>query len=89
MTLSKISLEWFRGEESEKDKKDFELVLRHSTRLLTRLDEIIDHKLSAIETTENRKETYENPAYPYLQAHLNGRRAALNELKQLLSFINS
>ena len=83
---SKLPLEWSKHL-PEKERKDFEDAVRHSTLVLGRLDSLIAERLEGIEQTELSKSTYENPAYAYWQAHINGRKAALKELRQLLSFM--
>lgn len=83
---SKLPLEWSKHLPA-KDRKDFEAAVRHSTLVLGRLDELIQDRLDSIDQTESNRDTYENPAYGYMQAHLNGRKAALKDLKQLLAFL--
>ena len=67
-----------------KDKKDFEDQLAHSNNVLARLKTIIEDKEKSIDRAEFSVSSYESPGWSHKQAYLNGRRAELAELKQLL-----
>lgn len=79
---SKISLEWYRGL-SGKDKDDLHGILVANTQLFRALSEIIKMKIAALQTEESRLEHY-SEGYPYKQAFLNGRKAALTDILQIL-----
>lgn len=81
-----LSLEWTKGT-SGKEKDDLEATIRHSVIVLSRLQGIIDDKLDSLERLEVDSTTYENPAYAYTQAHVNGKRASLLEIRRLLDFL--
>lgn len=81
-----ISLEWTKGLE-DKEKARMEELVRHSTILLSQLKYIIDDKLDVLERREVDFTTYENPAYPMVQGHINGKRASLLEIRRLLDFL--
>lgn len=81
-----LPLEWLKGLEG-KEKDDMEVVVRHSTIVLQKLLNIVDDKLDVLERKEVDASTYKNPAYAYEQAHINGKRASLLELRRLLEFI--
>lgn len=82
----RLSLEWTKGLEG-KEKESMEEVVRHSTMVLQRLLNIVDDKLAVLERKESDFSTYENPAYPIIQGHINGKRASLEEIRRLLEFI--
>lgn len=69
-------------------RKDFEALLRNSVTLLSRLTQIINEKEQTLTKEELSLESYRDASWPYLQAHINGRKAELKELRELLSFIN-
>lgn len=83
-----LSLEWTKGLEG-KDKTDMQETIRHSTIVLTQLIRVIDDKLDSIDRVEVDIHTYEDPAYAYKQAHINGKRASLEEIRRLLDFLES
>ncbi len=81
-------LEWTEHLQNNKTaKEDLELAVRNSTVALTRLLEILEKKKSFVEKTESNITQYEHPSWSHKQAHLNGRRASLDEIINLLQFI--
>jgi hypothetical protein len=85
--LSKLPLTWTKHLREPTQRENFEAVLRNSTLALTRLHQIITEKEESLSSTEASLETYKDAGWPYLQAHINGRKAELKELKALLDFI--
>lgn len=83
-----LSLEWTKGL-SGTDKVRMQESVRHDTLVLTQLLNIIDDKLDGLERKEVEFTTYENPAYPMVQGHINGKRASLLEIRRLLEFLES
>lgn len=81
---AKLSTEWLRG---LKDKS-LEDAIRHDTLVLGRLKDILDQKLSELSRGEIATSSYENPAWAFKQAHANGRKAGLTEIRNLLSFLD-
>lgn len=65
-------------------KASFEDYLGNNSRLLTRLKDIIEDKDKALSKTELSMSSYDSIGWSHKQAHINGRRAELAELKQLL-----
>lgn len=82
-----IAIDWIKNL-PEKEREEFETTLRHSTTVLTRLQEIVTEKIEAIEREENSTVVYESPSWAYKQAHLNGERSGLTKIKNLLSFLD-
>lgn len=72
----------------EKERKDFEDVLRNSTYVLTRLQDILNTKVDTLDRKEVDLTAYENPSWAYQQAHLNGKRSGLLEALRLLEFLD-
>lgn len=84
-----LSVEWTKHLKTQEEKDKFASLVVNNRLLLSRLLEIIDDKLDAIERTECNQETYQNPAYASWQAHANGRRASLKDVRRLLEFLES
>jgi hypothetical protein len=83
----KVSSEWFRHLPEDEQKEFIEQVIA-SRRVLARLTALLNEKEANLDRGEASKETYENAGYPFWQAHVNGRRAELKELRQLLAFLD-
>lgn len=84
-----LSTDWTKHLKTDKERKDFAALVVNSRTLLGRLLELIDEKLDSIERAEISQQTYENPAYASWQAHQNGRRAALSDIRRLLEFLEA
>lgn len=66
------------------DEKDsFESYIKNNQRLLDRLKEIISQKQMTLMAKEFNINSYETPSWPCVQAHINGRMEAFEEIKQL------
>lgn len=84
-----LSVEWSKHLKTEAERKEFEASVRHDTLVLGRLVEILEEKLSALDREETTPSSYENPAWGYKQAHMNGNRYGLTQVLNLLSFLKS
>lgn len=60
------------------------LLNTHADPVFKRLRDIIDQELTALDRKEITSNSYDNAAWPYLQAHRNGQRQTLQFLKDLL-----
>lgn len=69
------------------EKEDFEKLIGYSTRVLSRVKQMIEIRERDILSLETKQEEYHNPSWAYKQAHLNGRKAELKELKELFNFL--
>lgn len=78
-----IPLVWVSHLKTPKDKEEFKQACVSSI-ALRRLADIIRQKLEAIESGETN---YDTASWAYRQAHYNGKREALKEIDQLLSFV--
>jgi hypothetical protein len=87
--LSKLPLVWTKHIKEPEKREDFEKLLRNSTTVLSRLQDILQEKEASLTSAEQSPETYRAAGYPYLQAHMNGRRAELREIQALLNFIGN
>jgi hypothetical protein len=80
-----IPIQWTANIANDpKAKQSFEETLRNSTIVLDRLVDILDGKEREINRIELSLSSYEKEGWPYTQAHLNGRKATLQEIKKLL-----
>lgn len=67
-------------------KSDFEKIVRNSTLLLTRLQQIIDEKEKALLGTSYSLSDFEDPNWSHKQAFRNGQLADLKFFKTLIPF---
>lgn len=81
-----IHLDWVKNSESDKDKEDFESILRNNTRIFRRLSEILTEWEDSLNRQERGKDQYETPNWDKLQAHRNGNIEILQKLRDLISF---
>lgn len=87
--MKTLPLEWFKHLQSPAEKKELEQAIRHDTYVLGRLLAIVDEKLENVSKSEVSYSDYENPSWAYKQAHLNGVKHGLTEVRKLLAFLNS
>ncbi len=82
----KISSVWFAGL-SKEDKEIIENSLKTNRTLLERLAEILDKELVKVRRDEQQESSYTSSAWPYLQAHRNGKKEALEFLKRVVTIV--
>lgn len=89
-TLSNIHPDLLHGLEA-KDKKDFQsLALSNKdNKVLKQLKQAIARRLLTIASEEESNSSYNQVAWAYKQAHLNGNKQTLRWLDQLLGFVNA
>lgn len=83
-----VATDWIKNLPKD-EQEEFEKTLRHSTAVLSRLGVIVDEKLNGLEREENSLQVYDSPSWAFKQAHLNGERAGLTKIKQLLAFLET
>lgn len=81
MTLSV----WTQHCKTEKDKSDYIESLKRAKWVFDDLKKLVDSNLSANEAGEISPKSYDNPNWPYRQAHANGYKQALKDLRKLIS----
>lgn len=81
-----ISTEWVKNIDDQKDRDDFESILRNSTFLLDRLRAILAEWENDVYSADRSKKQYETANWEELQAHRNGNLETILKLKDLLSF---
>lgn len=83
--MKSIPVDWIKHLPQER-QKDFESILRNSSLLFARLNEITTEWERALDADDTTKPQYSSPAWAYLQAHKNGNREMIKKLKDLISF---
>jgi hypothetical protein len=78
-------LDWTRHLKNDEEKKSFEAALRNS-HLLNRLRDLLSEREKALTSKELSTQIYDSPSWPYLQAHINGKKEELLYLHKLLNF---
>lgn len=77
-------LEWTQHLTDEKDKEKFRNSVLSAKHILDRLKTIIEKKEKALDRSEMSIEAYSAPNWSERQAHKNGNRQALAEIKTLV-----
>lgn len=83
-----VSLEWFKHPTNTEEKKAFETTLRNSVMVLSRLKEIIVERQNSLLKQDISSDSFDNPNWDYKQAFRNGRYRELQDLKDLIKFID-
>lgn len=78
---------WSKHLKDPEKKAEFEKTVRNSTLVLTRLKVLLNEIEDNIEKSERTVRAYDLPNWDYRQAHINGRMQTLQEVKDLISFI--
>lgn len=76
---------WTAHLQTEEEKQRFANQIYGAREVLARLRDIIDQKEIDLAGSERSKEQYENPNWPFLQAHRNGYASMLTAVKNLLT----
>lgn len=66
------------------EKEELEAILRASSKGLALLRDILTKELDTVRTLRAAKDTYESPAWPYLQADYNATERNLQKVLDLL-----
>lgn len=81
-----LDTRWTRNLTDATAKKDFEIIVRNSTLLLTRLKEIIEEAEKAEISQSGSYADFEDPNWSHKQAFRNGSLSQLKKLKDLIPF---
>lgn len=79
-----LSTEWSKHLKTEAERKEFSSVVLNDRLVLGRLAEIIDEKLTGLQSRETSLTEYDSPSWAYRQAHMNGIKAGLTAIRNLL-----
>lgn len=83
-----LAVDWTKHISNEDAKEDFAKVVYNSTVVLMRLRDMLTEYEKELARIEVKSDSYENSAWCFKQAHINGRKQELKRLKDLLSFLN-
>lgn len=81
-----LNTAWTQNKQDPKAKTDFEALVRNSTLLLTRLQEIIEERERTHLNAGLSLEDYKDPNWALRQAVRNGSLRELKFFKELISF---
>lgn len=89
MSDSGVPLIWTKhlNSSGKEAQEAFEKTLRNSTLVLNRLRQILDERENSINQQEFSISDYDSNSWHYKQAHRNGQRSMLKEIKDLIKFI--
>lgn len=76
---------WTQHLTNPEDKERFKQAVQAAKPVLERLKELVEQKESSMEFQEMSLTSYENPNWPYRQAHQNGFKQCLAAYKKLLT----
>lgn len=85
---NKVLTVWTKNLKDQKEKEEFVTVLKHSPRVLRRLNEIIDESMQELVAKEESEDSFDIPNWHLYQANILGQRKAYKKIKQLLAFLN-
>jgi hypothetical protein len=87
--VRQLPVQWTKHLKDSKSKEDFELLLRNSTTVLSRLLDIIKEEEETLQRGQYSYEDFKDPNWHYKQAFRNGESKRLKQTRELLSFITS
>lgn len=77
--------QWTKHCTSEEEKKQYVESLKRAKWVFDDINKLVDSNLASREASEISPSTYESPNWAYQQAHNNGYKQALRDLKKLLT----
>lgn len=80
-----MDITWTKNIKDEEEKTKFQNYLLHSKQLLDRLDEILVDYENELDAKETNLKTYEFPNWDYRQAHCNGYRQCVRQVRKLIN----
>lgn len=81
-----LSTAWTKDIQDPKEKEDFEVIVRNSTRLLTKLKQIIEDREKSLTNAGLSIEDFKDNNWSHKQAHRNGGLGQLKFMKELIPF---
>lgn len=76
---------WWKHLKTEDEIERFKQTLKASSTVLDRLGELLQEDEQAMDNRETSPKNYELPNWDYRQAHANGYRQCLREIKRLIN----
>jgi len=85
-TLRNIPLDWTKGLDDQQ-KKDFESLLRNSSRTLRKLRDLMTEYENALDSNQISVKSFDDHNWALRQAYINGQKSAYRKVKDLVTFI--
>lgn len=83
----RLAIDWTKHIKDPQGKADYEKAIRNSTLALSRLKDICKERINNNIAGQSSLSSYDNPNWGLVQADSVGYRRAMNEIDQLLSFL--
>lgn len=83
--MKPLSSAWTRHLDGQA-KDDFEIIVRNSTLLLTRLKDYIEENERSLLSLNTSADDFEDPNWSHKQAFRNGQLSGLKKMKELIPF---
>lgn len=80
-----MNLAWTKHCKDEAEKKQYVESLKRVKWVLDDLKQLVDSNLASNEAGEMSPKVYNNPNWAYLQAHSNGYKQALKDIRNLIT----
>ena len=77
--------QWTKHCTSEDEKKQYVESLKRARWVFDDLNKLVDENLNVNESSEISPKSYDSPNWAFRQAHVNGYKQALKDLKKLLT----
>lgn len=87
--MSNLNFRWLKHLSSKPDKVSFEQAVLADNLVLERLRDILKEMEQELDKGEYGYDQFKDPNWAYLQAFRNGDRHRLEQIKQLLSHLDS
>lgn len=81
-----IAVEWIKNLRTDKERTDFEEVLRNSTMVADRILELLDEWENDLNAKDLREADFDTPNWEVKQAARIGDRRRIHRMRELFSF---
>jgi len=85
MTSANPHVAWSAHLNDPEKRKEFIQTIKSSRTLIERFLVLLDQMETTIVQDANSLKQYDNPAWPYRQAHQNGRHSAIKQIRDLFT----
>ena len=85
----KLAIDWYKGCNTEEEKRSRENLIRNSVQFSEVLLRILADRFTQVERKGLREEDYESAGWMTLQAYRNGRMAELQSLAELFTHLTT
>lgn len=84
--MKALDSRWTQNKPNPEARKDFEIIVRNSTLLLTRLKEIIEERERELNSKAFTEKDFEDPNWSHKHSYRIGRLGELKAFKDLIPF---